>query len=63
MSSSQITLDFSLVILAFLVIGFFIYRLARKGISKKYERSSTSKAHTNPWSALSAGEDPTEKIN
>jgi len=60
MSSSHIALDLSLVVLAALVIGYFIYRIARRGISKKYERTSAVKIHTNPWSALSAGVDPTE---
>jgi len=63
MSSSQISLDFALVVLALLVIGYFIYRIARKGISQKYERGSTTKVHTNPWNALSAGVDPTDGRN
>jgi hypothetical protein len=63
MSSSRITLDLSLVTLAALVIGYLIYRIARKGISKKYERTSAARVHTSPWNALSAGVDPTEISN
>ncbi|MEJ6577708.1 MAG: hypothetical protein HQ476_03595 [SAR202 cluster bacterium] len=34
--------------------GYLIYKLARRGISKKYERKVQS-----PWSALNDGVDPT----
>ena len=63
MSNSRIAFDLSLLALAAIVIGFLIYRIARRGISKKYERTSAVKIHTSPWNALSAGIDPTESAN
>jgi hypothetical protein len=36
------------------VLGYLIYRISRKGISKKYDRKPES-----AWSALNDGIDPT----
>ncbi len=44
-----IALAISLVLLTY-----FIFRISRRGISKRYERKPES-----PWSALSEGIDPT----
>ena len=63
MNNAGITLDIALLFAAMAVVAFLIYRLVRKGISQKYDRSPTAKVHTSSWSALSAGIDPTEKSN
>jgi hypothetical protein len=43
-----------LLISAMVLGGYLVFRLARRGISKKYERKAQS-----PWSALDEGVDPT----
>jgi hypothetical protein len=49
-----------IIFLTALAIGvFLIYRMARRGISKKYERKPTKEGLvTNSWSALNEGVDP-----
>jgi hypothetical protein len=36
------------------VLGYLIFRISKRGISKKYDRK-----HESPWSALNDGIDPT----
>jgi hypothetical protein len=43
-----------LLLISTAILGYLIFRLSRKGISKKYERKPES-----PWSALDDGIDPT----
>lgn len=49
-----------IIFLSALAIGLFLlYRMARRGISKKYERKSSKEGLvTNSWSALNEGVDP-----
>jgi hypothetical protein len=42
------------LVLSLLLLTYFIFRISRRGISKRYERKPE-----NPWSALSEGIDPT----
>ena len=58
MNSPHIFFDLALLALSALVVGYLIYRLIKRGISQKYQRPA-KKAASNPWSALSQGEDPT----
>jgi hypothetical protein len=58
MSSSRIVLDFVIVLVAACAVGYFIVRLVKRGISQKYQRPTSDKVHSNPWNALSAGDDP-----
>jgi hypothetical protein len=44
----------SLLLISTGVLGYLIYRISRKGISKKYDRKPES-----AWSALNDGIDPT----
>jgi len=44
----------SILFILVFVIGYFILRLSRRGISKKYDRKPE-----NSWSALNDGIDPT----
>ncbi len=42
------------LILSVLIVSYFIYRISRRGISKRYERKPK-----NSWSSLTEGIDPT----
>jgi hypothetical protein len=42
-----------ILVVAALFVGLIIYRLSKRGISKKYDRKSA-----NPWNALNEGVDP-----
>jgi hypothetical protein len=47
-----------ILVILFLVVlasGYLLFRMARKGLSKKYDRHPTT-----PWSALNDGVDPTQ---
>jgi len=43
-----------LLLISSVILGYLIFRLSRKGISKKYDRKPES-----AWSALDEGIDPT----
>lgn len=47
-------IEIILLIASVLLLSYFIFRISRRGISKRYERKPE-----NPWSALSEGIDPT----
>ena len=42
-----------ILVVAALFVGLVIYRLSKRGISKKYDRKPA-----NPWNALNEGVDP-----
>jgi hypothetical protein len=42
-----------ILVIALVVVSFLIYRLTKRGISKKYDRKPA-----NPWNALNEGIDP-----
>lgn len=42
-----------ILVAAALLVGLIIFRLSKRGISKKYDRKPA-----NPWSALNEGIDP-----
>ncbi|CAB4698427.1 unannotated protein [freshwater metagenome] len=42
-----------ILVSAALLVGLIIFRLSKRGISKKYDRKPA-----NPWSALNEGIDP-----
>jgi len=44
-----------ILLLVVLASGYLLFRMARKGLSKKYDRHPTT-----PWSALNDGVDPTQ---
>jgi len=46
-------LEVIVLIAAALVVAYLIFRLAKRGISKKYDRKPA-----NPWNALNEGIDP-----
>jgi len=56
-NSHLIVLDLGVLALSAAIVGYLMYRLIKRGISQKYQRP-TKKIATNPWSALSQGEDP-----
>jgi uncharacterized membrane-anchored protein YhcB (DUF1043 family) len=58
MHTSTIVRDLIIFLVAAIVIGYLIFRLIRRGISKKYDRTSPVTAKST-WNALSDGEDPT----
>jgi len=58
MHTSTIIRDLVIFLAAALVIGYLIFRLIRRGISRKYDRTSPVMAKST-WNALSDGEDPT----
>jgi hypothetical protein len=58
MHTSTIIRDLVIFLATALVIGYLIFRLIRRGISKKYDRTSPVTAKST-WNALSDGEDPT----
>jgi hypothetical protein len=43
-----------ILLVAALLVGALIFRLSKRGISKKYDRKPA-----NPWNALNEGIDPT----
>jgi len=43
-----------LSIALFILGGYFVYRISRRGLSDRYERKPET-----PWSSLSEGKDPT----
>ena len=59
MSTNRVFLDIFILIATSALIGYAASRLIKRGISRKYERSTKKSSHTTPWSALSAGQDPT----
>ncbi len=59
MHTSTIIRDLIIFLVAAIVIGYFIFRLIRRGISKKYDRASPVTTKST-WNALSDGEDPTQ---
>jgi hypothetical protein len=44
----------TLLLISIGVLGYLIFRISKRGISKKYDRKPES-----PWSALNDGIDPT----
>ena len=59
MSADQIFLALGLTVLALIILTTLILLFIKRGLSSKYQRVSKDVRPTNPWSALSAGEDPT----
>lgn len=59
MSSVRILANILILLSASSLIAYLIMRLLRRGISRRYDRQSTKARQHSPWSALSAGEDPT----
>jgi len=59
MHTSTIIRDLIIFLAAAIVISYLIFRLIRRGISKRYDRRSPVAAKST-WNALSDGEDPTE---
>ena len=47
-------MDIFFLVTGILIVGFFIFRISKRGISKRYERKTQT-----PWSALNDGVDPT----
>ena len=49
----------ALTLIALAVFIYVVVKLARRGLSKRYDRPTKSTKPENKWNALNAGEDPT----